>query len=355
VPLFAPTAYLSWARRFYGKVPYDLATSGIPLAEVNAAPSHAGLEAYDDVRKAIARYNDVPDEQVLPVLGTSHAIFVAYAAACDRGDELLIETPGYEPLTRAAEGLGLVPRTFERRADEGFAIDVERVIAAIGPKTRGIVVSSLHNPSGVRVPDPSLTDLAARAEARGVILFVDEVYAPFDTLTDGGVFGGSARRLSRNVVALGSLTKAYGLGMLRLGWVLGPPEIIARGGDVLTATLGHLPLAHAALGKTVLDSIDTYSARTRALVAGKRKIVESWVATLADAQWSAPSEGLFGMVTLPGRGDLTARIEHLAERQGVLVAAGGFFGAPESFRLSWATSPLSALEPALHRLTEITR
>jgi aspartate/methionine/tyrosine aminotransferase len=355
VPLFAPTAYLSWARRFYGKVPFDLATSGIPLAEIKSATALDRIEAYSDVRRAIARYNDVPEDEVLPVLGTSHGIFVAYAAACARGDELLIETPGYEPLTRAAEGLGLGVRTFDRRAEEGFSVDLDRVLGAVGPKTKGIVLSTLHNPTGVRVPDAVLADLADRAEARGVTLFVDEVYAPFDRLTDSGVFRSSARKLSRNIVALGSLTKAYGLGMLRLGWMLASPDLVARGEDVLLATVGHLPLSHAAIGAEALASIDTYSARTRALVAGKRSVVERWVATLPDAAWSAPKEGLFGLVTLPGRGDLTSRIETLAATKGVLVAAGAFFGAPASFRLSWATCPPSTLEQALHALAELAR
>jgi aspartate/methionine/tyrosine aminotransferase len=353
VPLFAPTTYLSWARRFYGKVPFDLATSGIPLAKIEAASGLDRIEAYRDVRRAIAHYNDVPEPEVLPVLGTSHAIFVAYAAACERGDELLVESPGYEPLVRAAEGLGLAVRTFERRSAQGFSVDADRVLAAIGPKTRGIVLSTLHNPTGVRVPDAVIADLAARAEPRGVRLFVDEVYAPLDRLTEGGVFRSSARKLSRNVVAFGSLTKAYGLGMLRLGWMLASAEIVERGEDVMLATVGHLPLSHAAIGAAALGSIDSYSARARALFEGKRAVVESWVATLRDAQWSAPTEGLFGMVTLPGRGDLTPRIEALAASKGVLVAAGAFFGAPESFRLSWATCPPAALEEALHSLAEI--
>jgi len=165
------------------------------------------------------------------------------------------------------------------------------------------------------------------------------VYAPFDALTDAGIFRGSARRLGPNVVALGSLTKAYGLGMLRVGWVLAAPAVVARADDVLLATLGHLPLAHAAVGAAALTEIEAYAARARALVAGRRERVEAWIATRREAQWSAPTEGVFGLVTLPGRGDLTPAIEHLATEKGVLVAAGSFFGAPSSFRLSWASTP----------------
>ena len=158
------------------------------------------------------------------------------------GDEVLVEHPGYEPLTRAAEGLGAVVRTFERRAEEGFRVVPERVAAAVTPRTRVIVVTNLHNPSGVRTPDATLRELAQIAEARGAYLLVDEVYAPFDELPEDGVFRTSARKLAPNVVAVSSLTKCYGLGMHRIGWVLGPSEIVERAEAAMIATCGHLPL-----------------------------------------------------------------------------------------------------------------
>src|SRR5262249_4669091 len=150
---------------------YDLASSGTAL--VSAAdldPPKIALDdvgAYDRLREAIAAHNDIPAAEVMPAMGTAHAIFLAYAAILSPGDELLIEAPGYEPLTRVAEGLGAVVRTFPRLESEGFRVAPERVAAAITPRTRAIVVTSLHNPSGIRVDDVTLRELAAIAEARG--------------------------------------------------------------------------------------------------------------------------------------------------------------------------------------------
>ncbi len=357
--MFAPTRYISWALQFYGHVPYDLASSGIPSvkwSELGApAPDVDDPGAYAAFTDAIARYNDVTPAEVTPALGTSHAIFLAYASTLSAGDEILVEHPGYEPLTRAAEGLGVTVRTFERRAEEGFRVVPERVAAAIGPRTRAIVVTTLHNPTGVRVPDATLRELAAIAEARGAYLIVDEVYAPFDDLPEDGVFRRSARKLAKNVIAISSLTKCYGLGWFRVGWVLGPEEIVQRASAAAVATLGHLPLAHAAFGAAALRAIGPLARRAKALAAGKREIAERWVATLPDARWSAPADGLFGMVSLPGRGDLRARIEARAREAGVLVGAGSFFGAPESFRLSWATCDAARFEEGLRLLEPLAR
>lgn len=354
--MFAATRYLDWARRFYGSAPYNLASSGIPnVAWGDVSAAHpAGSDdpaTYTRLVEAIARYNDRPASEVVPALGTSHAIFLAYAAMLSPGDELLVEHPGYEPLVRAAEGLGASVRTYERREENGFAVDPAEVAARVGPRTRAIVVSTLHNPSGVRVPDATIRELAAIADARGAYLLVDEVYAAFDELVDAqGIFRGSARALAPNVVAISSLTKCYGLGMHRIGWVLGPPEIVERAAAASISTLGHLPLTHAAFGVEAFAHVGKLAARAKSLLAGKRAIAEDWVRSHPGLRWSAPREGLFGLVTVPGNRDILPDIERLVETEGVLVCAGTFFGAPSSFRLAWASCDAARFAEGLAKL-----
>ena len=279
--MFGETRYIAWALRRYGNVKYDLATSGIPLAKgLVSAPEIDDQEAYGRLLESIAKYNERPVEEVVPALGTTQGVFLAYAAMLSPGDEVLVEHPGYEPLTRTAEGLGATVRTFERREENGFAIDPAEVAARVTPRTRAIVVTTLHNPTGARVPDETLRELAAIAEARGAYLLVDEVYAAFDDLAPDGVFRRSARKLGSNVVCVSSLTKCYGLGMYRIGWVLGPPEIVAGVKAASIATFGHLPLAHAALGVQAFAKLGELTARSRSLYLGKREIAAEWVASL---------------------------------------------------------------------------
>ncbi len=357
--MFAEVRYIAWATKFYGKVDLDLATSGIPLAAWSdlgvPEPTLDDLPAYPAFRASIALYNDVPVTDVVPALGTSQGVFLAYASTLSPGDEVLVEHPGYEPLTRTAEGLGAVVRTYERRADEGFRVDPERVAAAVTPRTRLIVVTNLHNPSGVRTPDATLVELAKIAEARGAYLLVDEVYAPFDELPEDGVFRSSARKLGPNVLAVSSMTKCYGLGMHRIGWLLGPPGVVERAEAAIIATCGHLPLAHAARGAVAVANIGKLAKRAKALLAGKRDIAAQWATTLTHATWSAPTSGLFGLVTLDDPSELLPRIESWATDHGLLVGAGTFFGVPNGFRLSWATLPKARFEEGLAKLSTFLR
>jgi aspartate/methionine/tyrosine aminotransferase len=354
--MFAPTRYLNWARRFYGRVRFDLATSGIPTAPLAdwGMPSGAALDdptGWERLREAIAAHNDVPSSEAVAALGTAHALWLAYASLAGPGDDILVEDPAYEPLLRAAEGVGARVLRFSRDAQDGFALDPERVAHALTPRTRVVALTNLHNPTGVRADEGALRATAQLLESRGASLLVDEVYAAFDDLVDAhGVFRGSARKLASNVVAVSSLTKCHGLGPHRVGWVLAPPEVIARVEDTITATSGMLPLAHAHTGVLAFSRILELAGRAKSLLAGKRERVGAWV----DSQgllWSAPAAGLFAFVTVPGAADLTPCVEATVRQREVLVAPGAFFGVPNGFRIAWsAPSPL--LEEGLGRLAE---
>ena len=339
--MFGPTRYLDWARRLYGKVRFDLATSGMPGVATSelGALDPATLDdpsGWEQLPLAIARYNDVPPGEAVAALGTTHALWLAYASLTSPGDEVLVETPGYEPLERVAEGVGARVVRFERDAKAGFALDPERIARAVTPRTRVVAVTSLHNPTGVRASDEALVEAARVAQSVGAHLLVDEVYAPFDSFVDdAGVFRGSARKLAPNVVTVSSLTKCYGLGPHRIGWMLGPADVIRRAQDAITASCGSLSLPHAHFALRAFERTGLLATRARTLLSGKRERVARWVEETG-LSWSHPAEGLFGFVTVPGAGDLTPVIEKAARERGVLVAAGTFFGAPSGFRIAWS-------------------
>jgi DNA-binding transcriptional MocR family regulator len=111
-----------------------------------------------------------------------------------------------------------------------------------------------------------------------------------------------------------------------------------------------LPLSQTHVGVHAFGRILDLADRSRTLLSGKRSRVAAWVAERG-LGWSAPAEGLFGFVTVPGAADLTCAIETAARDRQVLVAPGVFFGIPGGFRLSWS-APNAALEEGLGRLTD---
>jgi aspartate/methionine/tyrosine aminotransferase len=354
--MFAPTRYLAWARRFYGDGPFDLASSGIPgvsrdeLGDPGPADDAHG---WDRARVAAARFNDVPANEAILALGTTHAIWLAYATLLSPGDEVLVEAPTYEPLVRIAEGVGARVKTFERPASRAYALDPRLVADALTDRTRVVTISNLHNPTGARASDEVLRETARVVGRRGAILLVDEVYAPFDALVGAdGVFQSSARKLADNIVAVSSLTKCFGLGNDRIGWVVASPEVIARANDTITASAGMLPLSHANLAAHAFARVPALADRTRRLLGEKRGRVAAWARSKPRLSWSAPDAGLFGFATLDAPDDLTPVIERGVASHGVLVAAGSFFGVPNGFRLAWSL-PEEKLAEALDRLAAV--
>src|ERR1700738_2211371 len=103
--MFGPTRYLEWARRLYGTVRYDLATSGVPTAprSERGVPDAAQLDDPSGtarLREAIATHNAVPAREAIAARGTPHGLWLAYAALPSPGDDVLVESPVYEPLVR---------------------------------------------------------------------------------------------------------------------------------------------------------------------------------------------------------------------------------------------------------------
>ncbi len=350
--------YLGWAMRHYGRAGFDLASSGAPAfpqSELGAVSSLDGSDGWERLCAAIARHHRLPRAEAIGALGASHGLWLAYTALLDHGDEVLVEDPAYEPLVLAAQAAGGVVRRFDRGPSMGYALDPERVFAALSDKTRVVAITNLHNPSGARASDEAMRAIAARLERQGGTLFVDEVYAPFDHLVGkDGVFFGTARRLGANVVTTSSLTKTYGLGSQRVGWVLGPEAVITRAMDALVATAGALPTAWAHRGVLALEHVGALAERTRGLLGDKRARVAAFMREQPALSWSAPPAGLFGFAVAPHAGDLLPAIERGIASHDVIVAPGCFFGIPNGFRLGWSL-PEDKLDEGLTRLVAVLR
>jgi aspartate/methionine/tyrosine aminotransferase len=353
--MFGPTRYLDWARDHYGKVQFDLATSGVPAAHLPDygfdATAPRDTSGWERLADAIARYNVVSPEEAVATLGTTHALWLAYVSLTSAGDEVLIEDPAYEPLLRIAEGVGLRVVRFERPWANQFELDPDRVARAMTPRTRLIVVTNPSNPGGVRATETAVAAVAEVAARHNAFVLVDEVYGAFDDFVDArGCFTKSARHLAANILAASSLTKCFGLGAERIGWLLGPAEIIRRARDTITAAMGGLPLCHSHLGLQAFAEIQALALRARTVVGAKRDAVARW-AVAHGLVWSAPRQGLFGFAIAPGRGDLTPNIEAAARTHSVLVAPGAFFGISNGFRIAWS-EPVDKLDEGLARLAD---
>lgn len=343
--------YIAWAKSRLG-IRYNLAASGVracppELLEPTLEDFTLGgafPNGWTPLLERIARRYGVTESQVVLEHGCGMADHLACAALLEPGDEVLIEHPAYEPLVALPRYLGATVRGFDRVPEDGWRLDPDRVASALTPRTRMVILSNLHNPSGALVGGEELRALGEIALERGIHVLVDEVY--LEWLGDDGV--PSAARLGPPFVATTSLTKAYGLDWLRAGWVLAPPDVAERIRRMQDLFSGHIAQPTQRLAAKALDRAMALLALLRPQVERNRELVDRFVREHERLSWVPPVAGTVGFVQLRD-GSVDALVETLETRYDTTVAPGRFFGMPDWFRVGFGMDT-AVLEEGLARL-----
>jgi hypothetical protein len=350
--------YLRWARE-EKPAEFDLSKSGIDEIrldrfEVEARDllvTETSAWGSPTLRSAIAASYGLPEKNVLPAIGTTFAVFLSCAALLDGESRVLVEEPAYEPLRRIPLLFGArvdrLPRPFER----GFRFDRERLLDSLAPETRLVVLSDPHNPSGVRLTKEDRDWLGAVAEDRGIDVLIDEVYLDFDP--EGAnervpAYEHAFRHGSR-LLSVGSLTKVYGLGRLRIGWVLAREEIIRRAAPFYDYSVGDPSGPSVALGVAALAKRREIRLSSIERAARNLRTVAEWMENRPDLEWVRPDTGITAFPRLRGKKDTAALLCHARRAYGVLAVPGEYFEDPRGFRLGFGIDP-ALLPVALERL-----
>jgi aspartate/methionine/tyrosine aminotransferase len=340
--------YMEWAKT-RPTATFDLAISnilGCSIADLPGAADALSLSGrndtgYSPLIDAIASTYGVPTDHVTTAQGTSGANFLVYAALLAPGDDVLIERPGYDPLMGAARLLGANVIRFERAFEEGFAIRPERIRQALTPRTKLIVITSPHNPTGAVVPSDGLEEIGAIARAHGAHVLVDEVY-----LDVSGHGLEPAHRLGDVFISTSSLTKSYGLAGLRCGWILSSPDVaerLRRSRDVVDGTGS---IVAERLSVVAFEHLDRLITRARAIVAENAPRVRAFVETRPELEWVAPAGGTVAFPRLAPVTDTSRFVERLLADRQTAVVPGRFFEAPRHIRIGFSGAP-ALLEPGL--------
>jgi len=342
---------MHWAKTRQA-APYNLAVSGVPGLSLSQLPgalddvelNGASTYGWPPLQEALAQHLGVTPDRVVHATGTSGANHLAMAVLCQPGDEVLVEHPTYELILSTAVYLGASIRRIARRPELQFRLDTNAVRAALTPKTRLIVLTNLHNPSSVRIPDAILREVAELAASRGAYVLVDEVY--LDAASEPPP--ATSHKLHDHIVVTSSLTKVYGLSGLRCGWVIAHPTLTERMWR-LNDLFGVIP-AHPAerISLVALRQLATLRARSRQLLDTNRDAWNRFLATRADLE-AAPLE--FGTVAFPKlkKGNVETLCSHLREHHETTIVPGRFFEMPDHFRVG-ISAPTDRFAEGLERL-----
>ena len=350
-------AYMAWAKA-HAPARYNLASSGLlpcsseefPLAGEEIPVNGVNPDGWPPLKKAIAATYGVAVEQVVLAQGASGANFLALAALIERDDEVLIEHPVYEPLLSAAQFLGARVKRYFRTLEEGYRLDLQTLRGLLSRRTRLIVLTSPHNPSGVVADPADLAGLGELVEEAGIHVLLDEVYR--DSLFEEAP--PTAAALGRAFVATSSLTKSYGLSGLRCGWILceaALAEKMRRLHDLMAATG---PLPTEAMACIAFGRLAALAARSRSILEPSRRRVREFVAAHGDVlQAIVPSRSMTVFPRLRGSLSGDDLLDRLRPSQTSIVP-GRFFEEPRHFRIGFGIRSAD-LEEGLRHLSDALR
>ncbi len=333
----AGSEYMAWAKNS-SQARFNLATSGLAnvrLEELNVQLQDLELTrdggyGYEPLQTGLAARLGVDSESIVTAIGTSLANHLAMAAVVNPGDEVLIEQPTYEPLLALARYLGADVKRFTRRFESEFRVLPEEVERNLTSRTRLIVLTNMHNPTGVLSTQETLREVGELAKRKGARVLVDEVYLE-------ALFAerpATAFTLGPEFVTTSSLTKAFGLSGIRCGWIVAEPEL-AQTIWRLNDLFGVMP-AHPAerLSVIALKQLDEIGERAEARLKKNRTLVYEFLNSRNDLEAVKPE---FGTIVFPRlkQGSAERFCQLLREKYETSVVPGSFFELPNHFRVGF--------------------
>lgn len=323
----------------------------------------AGLPA---LRKAIAealeRGTGVPFEpaQVVASPGAKFSLYLAMLAMLDPGDEVIIPAPYWVSYPEMVRLCGATPVAAATQESENFAVTPDIIEAAITPRTKLLILNSPSNPTGQVTPAEDIVGIAKVLEKHGVWCISDEIY---DRLIFGDAVHKSIASVSDysrdHTIVVNGCSKTYAMTGWRLGWIGAPKQIAKAVDDLQSQTTSNPSSITQAAGIAALTGPQECVEAMRKEFAARRDIVHGLLNGIAGMTCSMPTgafyalpniSGLFGK-TLGGRliQNPTDFCEAALEKAHVACVPGEAFGAPEHFRMSFATS-VDNIEEGCRRL-----
>ncbi len=352
---FTRFAYMRWAKETFKSARINLGASEIERPDPAVIGlddwaidlrTNAGFGDWDALIAAIADREGVDPDRVFACPGASYGLYLSVAAMFGAGDEVLVETPGYEALERVVEAVGATPKPVARRPENGYRLDPKAIAAAISPRTRGLIFTNLHNPTGARVTHEEMREILRVTQPHDIFVVASELYRDYDAQGKEPPLA----TLSDRVVSLFSLTKVYGLGPLRAGWIIGAPDVVERLDLFNDHILVVMPGPTIEMMRRILPRLDELDRRTRAHVDLVLPEVDAFIERRDDLEWVRPVGTIYGFprVTRPGfRAKSFA--DDLLRTDRVVIVPGEFFGDSSAFRLGFG-APLETVREGLECL-----
>lgn len=292
--------------------------------------------------------------QVIVSAGGKQAIFLAFCATLDSGDEVLIPSPwwvSYPEIVRFAGGTVVDLPT---QAGSGFRAGPAQIEAAITPHTRWLLLNSLGNPTGATYPAAELRAIGEvlRRHPR-VLVLSDDIYAPLRYGAGAhATLAAECPDLAGRVLTVSGVSKSHAMTGFRIGVSAGPDWLVRAMGKLQSHASGNPCSISQAAAVAAFAGPQEFLAEWRERFRVRRDLCLAAIAAIPGLSAPVPDGAFYLMIDaaplMPRFGDDEALVLHLLEH-GVAVVAASAFGGRDGFRISFAADE-ARLEEALRRI-----
>ncbi len=302
-----------------------------------------------------ALYEGAGPDNVLVTVGAIEANYITTRTLLSPGDEIIVMLPNYMQIWGISKNHDYKIKTFRLVEMSDWAPDLEHLHDLVTPDTRLIAVCNPNNPTGYILTESEMDAIVAAAERVGAWILADEVYRGAERLTDEETPSFYGRY--DKVIATGSMSKAYGMPGLRIGWLVGPEEKV----DEIWARHEYVTISAATLSNTLAalalspDVRPQLLERTRNYIRRGFPILEAWMeAHKGSFSMSPPQAAAMAYVRYDLDINSVEFVDRLIEEKSVLIVPGDHFGMDKFVRVSFGL-PRDYLIPALDRIHELVK
>ena len=291
-----------------------------------------------------------PADEILVTVGVSEALNLAFSAIIDPGDEVIIPTPcfiAYAPAVLLAGGQPvLLPTTME----DNFQVSAADIAKAITPQTKAILLGYPCNPTGAVMSRGRLLEIAKLAEERDLLVISDEIYDRLVYGVEHTCFA-TLPGMNGRTILLQGFSKAYAMTGWRLGYAVGPAELIAGMLKIHQYTIMSAPTSSQFAAIEALRSGEAEVQAMRAEYDRRRKVVLAGLNEIG-LKCTEPQGAFYAFPSIRASGMTSDEFSmRLLQEEQVALIPGDVFGAcGEGFvRISYATA-MEKIEEALVRM-----
>jgi aspartate/methionine/tyrosine aminotransferase len=299
---------------------------------VSFEPSNDEAGAEARLREALCRAYGVDEDMVALAQGAQHADFLFFLANLHPGDLAVVEDPTFMPIRRQAEAMCEV-RSMDRLPENAYLPGRDQADEVLALGARVLALTNLHNPSGTVLSTERMAGLVERAGRKGTMVLSDEV---FREMTFGPV-PRAAFELGDNAASVSSVTKLNGLRGLRVGWLIGRPEIVKKVDAARLYTSYRLPAITCDYAAEAVKRRDWFRERALRTAGESLPALKTWLEREGRVRCRLPDGALMAHLRLPPGTDDLELSERLLER-GVAVGPGSYWGAPGTIRVTFSCS-----------------